>query len=283
MKFTKVVKTAFIICTLLSLLFSALLLVNARAIKKYATMIDAGRQMLESVLIMELQEKDYLLHQEEESVVGVKDRIDVLRKSVLPYERGGVRDKSPHFFEVAMWEEAVNLYERLFDQFVLYHGAVEKNIAEIRNLEKRILAVIFSKMNPERGIIALQEIRIHEKGYLLYRDTGPPSPDEKPFEDKRKDAVSNLLLWAQNDSRIQELIDEDNQLFDQIRANYQGQDHTILLIEKERTRIKDMAEGFLEAGKNGLYVGYRRCTFLATMVAAMWLVVGLGIVAGRTN
>ena len=51
----------------------------------------------------------------------------------------------------------------LLDQLVLYHEAIDKNIAEIRDLEKDILAVIYSKMNPERGIIALQEVRIHEK------------------------------------------------------------------------------------------------------------------------
>jgi hypothetical protein len=280
MKYTRVVKTAFSISTVLSLSFSVLLLISLKDIRQHSKMIGTGRQMLESVFMMELQEKDYLLHEKEEKVAEVKADIDTLRKSVSAYEKSGSLSGSIQPFDFAMWEEAINLYERLFDQFVLYHKAVEKNIAEIRNLENRILAVIYSKMNPERGIIALQEIRIHEKGYLLYRNTGPPSPEERPFEVKRKEAVSHLLLWAQNDPRIQELVDEDNQLFDQILANYEGQDHTILLMEKERMKIREMAEGFLEAGNKGLYVGYRRGAFLVTMLAVIWLIVGIAIVVG---
>jgi hypothetical protein len=246
-------------------------------------MIDTGRQMLETVLTMELHEKSYLLREEEKALGDVKDKIGTLRRFVSTYEKSGINDKATEFFEFALWEEAINLYERLFDQFVLYHGAIEKNIAEIRNLGKRILAVIFSKMNPERGIIALQEIRIHEKGYLIHRDTGPPDKSEKPFQDKRKEAVSHLLMWAQNDQRIQELIDEDNQLFDQIVANYEGQDHTLLLLEKERSRIRDMADSFSVEGNQGLYMSYRRCALLAAVLLLMWLIVGCAIVVTRSN
>jgi len=283
MKYTAVVKTAFSICTLLSLLISVVLLLNAQGVEKYSRMIDTGRQMLETVLTMELHEKSYLLREEEKALDDVKDKIGTLRRFVSTYEKSGTNDRSTEFFEFALWEEAINLYERLFDQFVLYHRAIEKNIAEIRNLEKRILAVIFSKMNPERGIIALQEIRIHEKGYLIYRDTGPPDEAEKPFEDKRKEAVSHLLMWAQNDQRIQELIDEDNQLFDQIMANFEGQDHTLLLLEKERSRIREMADSFSVEGNQGLHISYRRCSFLVAVLLLMWLIVGCAIVATRST
>jgi hypothetical protein len=283
MKYTRVVKAAFSICTLFSLVIGALLLLNARGAERYFRMTDTGREILETVLAMELQEKSYLLHEEEKTLDDVKDKIDTLRTLLSTYEESGTHDGSPEFFEFALWEEAINLYERLFDQFVLYHRAIEKNVAEIRNLEKRILAVIFSKMNPERGIIALQEIRIHEKGYLLYRDTGPPDEAEKPFEDKRKEAVSHLLLWAQNDQRIQELINEDNQLFDQIVANYEGQDHTLLLLEKERSRIRDMADSFSVEGNQGLRTSHRRCAFLSSVLLLMWVIVGCAIVATRSN
>ncbi|MDY6988487.1 MAG: hypothetical protein SWQ30_10560 [Thermodesulfobacteriota bacterium] len=283
MKYTTVVKTAFSICTLLSLLIGVVLLLNAQGVEKYSRMIDTGRQMLETALTMELHEKSYLLREEEKALDDVKDKIGMLRRFVSTYEKSGINDRSTEFFEFALWEEAINLYERLFDQFVLYHRAIEKNIAEIRNLEKRILAVIFSKMNPERGIIALQEIRIHEKGYLIYRDTGPPDEAEKPFEDKRKEAVSHLLMWAQNDQRIQELIDEDNQLFDQIVANFEGQDHTLLLLEKERSRIREMADSFLVEGNQRLNLSYRRCAFLVAVLLLMWLIVGCAIVATRST
>jgi hypothetical protein len=283
MKYSRLVKTAFSTCTVFSLLIGVVLFLNARGIKQYSRMIDTGRRTVETILTVELQEKNYLLHEKEKTLDDAKDKIEILRKSVAAYEKSDSRLGAAGLFEFPVWEEAINLYERLFDQFVLYHKAVEKNIAEIRDLEKRILAVIFSKMNPERGIIALQEIRIHEKGYLIYRDTGPPDEDEKPFEDKRREAVSHLLLWAQNDQRIQELIDEDNQLFEQIVANYEGQDHTLLLLEKERVRIKDMANGFLEKGGQGLYVSYRRCAFLVTVLLTMWLIMGCAIVVTRSD
>ncbi|MDY6950714.1 MAG: hypothetical protein SWE60_04320 [Thermodesulfobacteriota bacterium] len=283
MKYTSVVKTAFSICTFLSLLIGVLLLLNARGIEKYARMIDTGKQMLETVLTMELYEKRYLLHEDERALDEVKEKIRTLRKFVSTYEKSDINSGTTGFFEFALWEEAINLYERLFDQFVLYHRAIEKNIAEIRNLENRILAVIFSKMNPERGIIALQEIRIHEKGYLIYRDTGPPDEAEKPFEDKRKEAVSHLLMWAQNDQRIQELIGEDNQLFDQIVANYEGQDHTLLLLEKERSRIRDMADSFSAEGNQGLQMSHRRSSFLVVVLLLMWVIVGCAIVVTRAN
>lgn len=283
MKYTLVVKTAFSICTLLSLLISVLLLLNANAVEKYSAMIDAGQKMLETVLIMELHEKSYLLHENERVLDEVKDKIETLRKLVSTYEESDINDGPTESFQFALWEEAVNLYERLFDQFVLYHGAIEKNIGEIRKLEKRILAVIFSKMNPERGIIALQEIRIHEKGYLIYRDTGPPDAAEKPFEDKRKEAVSHLLMWAQNDPRLEELIDKDNHLFDQIVGNYEGQDHTLLLLEKERSRIRDMADSFSIEGNQGLQISCRRCAFLSAVLSLMWLIVGCAIVITRSN
>lgn len=282
MKYTRLVKTAFSICTVVSLLISALLLFNARAILKYTRMVDTARQMLETALIMELQEKNYLLYQEEKTVDDVKDRIDMLRKSVSTYEKSGFSDRPTQFFEFAVWEEAINLYERLFDQFVLYHSAVERNIAEIRDLEKRILAVIYSKMNPERGIIALQEIRIHEKGYLIYRNTAPPA-HERPFQDKRKEAVSHLLMWAGNDPRIEELIDEDNRLFDQITANYESEDHTLVLIEKERARITNMAEKLSEEGHKRSYSTYRRCEFLSIILLVMWLIMGTAILVTRTR
>jgi hypothetical protein len=174
----------------------------------------------------------------------------------------------------------MNLYERLFDQFVIYHEAVEKNIAAIRDLEKRILAVIYSKMNPERGIIGLQEIRIHEKGYLLYRNYPEPL-EERSFQDMRKEAVSNFLVWSHKDKRIEELMEKDNQLFNEIINNYESQDHTLLALQRESGKMRDICENFLEEGKKRLYITYRRCTFLSIILLIMWLFMAIAIVSTR--
>jgi len=227
---------------------------------------------------MELKENSYLLYHRKDAVDDLKDKISKLRKLLSTYEKSTFAEKQAEFFRLADWEEAINLYDRLFDQFVLYHQAVEKNIAEIRNLEKSILAVIFSKMNPERGIIALQEIRIHEKGYLLYRNY-PEPPDERSFQDKRKEAVSNLLMWAQKDKRIEELMDKDNQLFSEIINNYESQDNTLLALKREGGKIRNIAEKFLEEGNKRLYITFRRCTFLCTVLLIMWLITATAIVA----
>jgi len=174
----------------------------------------------------------------------------------------------------------MNLYERLFDQFVLYRKAVEKSVADIRELEKSILAVIYSKMNPERGIIALQEVRIHEKGYMLYRNY-PEPPDERPFFDKRKGAVSNLRVWAREDKRIEELMEQDNKLFDEIINNYEWQDNTILALRRESEKIENTGEKFLEEGNKRLQISYRRCTYLSITLLIMWLIMAVAIAGTR--
>jgi hypothetical protein len=179
-----------------------------------------------------------------------------------------------------VWEEAMNLYERLFDQFVLYRKAVEKNIAEIRDLEKRILAVIYSKMNPERGIIGLQEVRIHEKGYLLYRNH-PKPPDERSFQDKRKEAVANILVWANKDKRIEELLQKDDKLFSEIMSNYESQDNTIIALKRESARIRDVGERFFEEGNRRLNIAQRRCAFLSVTLLVMWMIIGIAVVFTR--
>jgi hypothetical protein len=280
MKQTRVVTTAFSVCIALSFLIGTPLLLNVKDSPKYTRMIDTGKQILGSVLEMQLQEKEYLLYHQKDALDNVKDKIGKLRDLLSFYEKSRFAEKRPEFFKLADWEEAMNLYERLFDQFVLYHQAIEKNIAEIRDLEKSILAVIYSKMNPGRGIIGLQEIRIHEKGYLLYRNY--PKPLEKrSFQDMRKEAVSNLLVWAHQDKRIEELMDKDNQLFDKIINNYGSQDHTLLALKRESGKIKNISERFLEEGKKRLYITYRRCMFLTITLLIMWLIMAIVIVSAR--
>jgi hypothetical protein len=280
MKQTRVVTAAFSVCIALSFLIGTLLLLNVKDSPKYARMIDTGKQILELILEMQLEEKNYLLYHKKDVLDNVKDEIGKLRDSLSFFEKSRFAEKRAELFKLADWEEAVNLYERLFDQFVLYHEAIEKNIAEIRNLEKSILAVIYSKMNPERGIIGLQEVRIHEKGYLLYRDY--PEPLEKrSFQDMRKEAVSNLLVWARQDKRIEELMEKDNELFNKITKNYESQDHTLLALKRESGKIKDMCERFLKEGKKGLYITYRRCMFLTITLLIMWLLMAIAIVSTR--
>lgn len=280
MKQTRVVITAFSVCIALSLLAGTLLLLNVKDFPKYTHMLNTGKQSCESLLEMQLQERNYLLYHQQDALSNVKEKINKLRKLFSFYEKSRPDKDEAGLLELAGWEEAINLYERLFDQFVLYHEAVEKNISAIRALEKRILAVIYSRMNPERGIIGLQEIRIHEKGYLLYRHR-PKLPDERSFEDKRKEAVSNLLMWARDDKRIGELMEQDNQLFIEILNNYESQDETLLALKREGEKIKNMCERFLEEGNTRLRIAYRRCLFLSKTLLIMWAVTAIAIIYSR--
>jgi len=280
MKLTRVVITAFSVCIVLSLLISTILLLNVKDIPKYTRMIDTGRQIVESVLEMQLQERNYLLYYREDAFENVADEIGKLRDLLSFYEKSRFAEKRAEFFKLRDWEEATNLYERLFDQFLLYHGAVEKSVAEIRNLEKSILSVIYSKMNPERGIIGLQEVRIREKGYLLYRNY-PKLLEKRSFQDMRKEAVSNLLVWAHGDKRIEELMGQDNRLFNEIVNNYEREDQVLLALKRESGKLKNMSEKFLEEGKKRLYITYRRCIFLSITLLIMWLTMAIAIVAAR--
>ncbi len=280
MKQANVVTIAFSVCIFFSLLIGVFLLLNVKAIPTNIDMMKTGKQLLESVLEMQLEEKNYLVQQQKDALDNVKDKIANLRRLHSFWEKSRLADKGPEFLKLADWEKAMNLYERLFDQFVMYHEAVEKNIAAIRDLEKRILAVIYSKMNPERGIIGLQEIRIHEKGYLLYRNYPEPL-EERSFQDMRKEAVSNLLIWAHKDKRIEELMDKDNRLFNEIMNNYESQDHTLLALQRESGKIRNTCEKFLEEGKKRLYITYRRCMFLSVILSIMWLFMAIAVVYSR--
>ncbi|MBW1742067.1 MAG: hypothetical protein JRJ47_01370 [Deltaproteobacteria bacterium] len=280
MRLSKVVIAAFSICAALSLLIGSFLLFQVKSTREYCRMIHTGEAIEKSLLDMQLEKQIYLLRHNKEALENIRDSLAHLRKTLSFYEKSKYGGKHAEFLGFIVWEEAMNLYERLFDQFVLYHRAVEKNIAEIRNLEKSILAVIYSKMNPERGIIALQEIRIHEKGYLLYRER-PKQPDERSFHDMRREAVANLLVWAHEDKRIEELMEEDNRLFNEILSNYESQDNTLMALERESGKMKAIGEKFLEEGNKGLGTTYRRCMFLCTALLIMWTIVCLAIFATR--
>jgi hypothetical protein len=278
MKPTRLVITAFSICIALSLLIGILLLLNVKAIPQHTRMIDTGKQIVESALAMQSQEKDYVLSSHKDVLDHVKDTVSNSRKLLSLYEKSTFTEKRAGLVALADWDEAMNLYERLFDQFVLYHDAVEKNIAAIRELEKSILAVIYSKMNPERGIIGLQEIRIHEKGYLLYRNY-PKPVEERPFQDMRKEAVSNFLMWAHKDKRIEELMEKDNQLFNDIISNYERQDSALLALGTERRKIENIGETFLEEGQRQLHISHHRCMFLSITLLVMWAITGIAVAA----
>ena len=276
MKNIKEIKIAFSICIVLFLIISAIILLNVRAIPKYSHLIDSGKQIQTLVLDMKLQTNSYLIHHHDDALDNIKDKINELREILSYYEKSAFAKKLEDFFKFSIWEEAIDLYERLFDQLVLYHETIDKNIAEIRDLEKNILAVIYSKMNPERGIIALQEIRIHEKGYIIYRNH-PKPPDKIPFEDKRKEAVTNFLIWAQKDKRIGELMNKDNQLFNKIMENYEYEDNTLYALKMEGKKVRNMAEKFLEKGGMGLYTIYRRCAFLSVILLVVCLIAAIPI------
>jgi hypothetical protein len=280
MKNIGIAKTAFLIAIGLSLLLGTVLSFHVRAIPKYAGLIETGRSFLKSILEMQAQEQSYILHRHADALKTVRNEIGYLRKLVVQQEKSGFSEEDAGLLDIRTLEEAMNLCERLFDQFVLYDQAVEKDILEIRNLEDSILAVIFSKMNPERGIIALQEVRIHEKRYLLYRHRSK-SPEGLDFLGMRKKAVSDLLMWAQKDKRIEELMAKDNRLFNEIINNYQGLDSALAAIKREREKIRTIAEKFLEEGEKRLHTINRRCEFLSTMLLVMWLITGVVVITTR--
>lgn len=280
MKNTRVVKAAFSTCILFSLLIGTVLLFNIKAIPKYTRLIDSGKQIIYLVSELKLHERNYLLHHQHDVLDDVKDNLNNIRKRLTFYEKSGFANKQPNLFEFVAWEEAISLYERLFDQLIVYHEAVDKHIFEIRELEKNILAVVYSKMNPERGIIALQEIRINEKGFIIYRNHPKPQ-DERTFEDKRREAVKNLLIWAQNDKRIEELIEKDNHLFNEIIYNFEGQDSSLIKLKRESEKIKNMADKFMEEGNKKLHITYSRCKFLCIILLIMWLVTAIPVAAAR--
>jgi len=273
-------RVAFSICTVLSLLIGVFLLFNVKAIPKYIYMNEAGKEILNTVIEMQMEEKDYLIYNNEDAFYNARDKIDSLRKSFSLYEKSISAENEAGVFDFAAWDEAINLYERLSDQFILYHKAIEKHVIELRTLEKNILAVIYSKMNPERGIIALQEIRIHEKGYFLYRNY-PEPPSEPSFLDKRKQAVSNLLIWAQHDKRIDELMKKDDKLFKAVLSYYKSQDDIFPALKKESIKIRNAAGKLFEEGNRRLNIIYHRCVFLSIILLIMWLIVAIAIVFTR--
>ncbi|MCJ7617376.1 MAG: hypothetical protein MUO43_12660 [Desulfobacterales bacterium] len=280
MKNTKVVKAAFSTCILFSLLIGAVLLFNIKAIPKFIHLINSGEQIIGLVSELKLQENDYLLYHQHDVLGSIGDIIGNIREILISYEKSDFVKKLSILSEFVVWDEAINLCERLFDQIILYHDAIDNYIFEIRDLEKNILAVIYSKMNPERGIIALQEIRLNEKGFILYRHY-QELESVFSFEEKRKEAARNLLIWAQDDKRIEELIERDNYLFAEIISNFEGQENTSIKLKKEIEKIENMADRFMEEGNKKLHITYSRCKFLSIILLIMWLVTAIPVAAVR--
>jgi len=280
MKNTKIAKAALSTCILFSLLIGAILLFNVKAIPNFIRLINSGKQIIYLVSELKLQKKDYLMYHQTDVLGSVKDNIGNIRKILTSYEKSDFVKKLSISSGFAVWEEAVNLYERLFDQLVVYHEAIDSYIFKIRELEKNILAVIYSKMNPERGIIALQEIRLNEKGFILYRHYHELKSIFS-FEEKRTEAVKNLLIWAQNDKRIEELIEQDNHLFNEIVSNFEGQENIRIKLKKEVEKIENMADRFIEEGNKKLSTIYHRCELLCIILLIMWLVTAIPVAAGR--
>lgn len=280
MKKIRFAKTAFLIATGLSLLLGTLLSSNIRGISRYTDLVETGKHILTSLLEMQDLEQGYLLHRQKSTLEKVADKLSELRKVVARHEKAGYAGKDKESLDLRPLEEAINLSGRLFEQFVLYDKAVGKNIAEIIDLEQNILAVIFSKMNPERGIIALQEIRIYEKSYLLYRGRAQAA-EGKSFREMRKEAASNLLMWARKDKRIEELMARDNQLFQKIIQNYESLDNALVAMRGERGKIQKIADKLMEEGHKRLRSIRRRSVFLTTMLLLIWLITGVVVASIR--
>ena len=279
MKNITVVKIAYTLCTVLSLLICIFIMQNQSAIREYTILKDNGNKILDFISDMKLQEKRFLLHHHE--VLGeVTKNIDRLKKTFTSYEKSLSSNKSVEFYDFTKLEDALNIYGRLFDLLLLNHNSIDKNLFEIKNLEEDILAVIFSMMTPERGIIALQEVRIHEKDFLFY-NIYHLSSDERSLQDKRREAVSNLLVWSNRDKRIEKLINKDDQLFSAIIKNYKTQDDTLVAMKRELQKIRRIADVIIERCDKKLKVSLRRSSFLIVILLFMWLTSGAAILITR--
>ena len=272
-------KLAFITSVCLSLVMCAFLFLNLKSLPQQTESMKVGRDVLNCVSALQGYEQAYMLHRKDRTLEDVREAIEKLRKPSAQYEGLSSLGNRKGFWGADIFE-TMDIYERLFDQLLMYHKAAEKKLSEVQELEEELLAIIYSKMNPERGIIALQEIRIAEKEYLLMQNR-LENPEDSHFQKKRKTSVANLLMWAQKDKRIEELMEKDTELFNQTIKNLHNENNTLLALQKEREKIQTLTKRFMDKEKRSLNIASRRSRFLCLMLAIMWLVTGLAVVVGR--
>jgi len=251
----KLVLTAFSVCIGFSILLASIAYLTLRDIKKDIEIQKVANNMVKTAFKINIDEREYRLNPYEKN--KIKEHLKELKKLVSSCEE--MCDvKRINFLKL---HGSIDLYEKLFEQLKFYRETNEKIIEELRKLERIIQGTIFSKPNPERGTIALLEIRLQEKSYLLFRNK-PLLFFERPYLEKRKIAVRNLRIWAEGDKRINELIDKDSKLFEDILSNYEQMDKTLELMKKEVRKIEEAINCIYKATQHKIDFAYKKFQIL---------------------
>ena len=267
----KLVLTAFSVGIVFSILLTSIAYLTLKDIKKDIEIQKVADSMVKTAFKINIDEREYRLNPYKKN--EIKKHLKELKKLVSSCEE--MCDvKRINFSKLY---GSIDLYEKLFEQLKFYRETNEKIIEKLRKLERMIQATIFSKPNPERGTVALQEIRLQEKAYILFREK-PLFFSERPHLEKRKIAVRNLRIWAEGDKRINELIDKDSKLFEDILSNYEQMDKTLELMRKEVRQIEGLIQGIYKATQHKIDFAYKKFQILLLTIVVLLILAGIELV-----
>ena len=267
----KLVLTAFSVGIAFSILLTCIAYLTLKDIKKDIEIQKVADSMVKTAFKINIDEREYRLNPYKKN--EIKRHLKELKKLISSCEE--MCDvKRINFSKL---HGSIDLYEKLFEQLKFYRETNEKIIEKLRKLERMIQATIFSKPNPERGTVALQEIRLQEKAYILFREK-PLFFSERPHLEKRKIAVRNLRIWAEGDKRINELIDKDSKLFEDIVSNYEQMDKTLELMRKEVRRIEGLILGIYKATQHKIDFAYKKFQILLLTIVVLLILAGIELV-----
>jgi len=267
----KLVLTAFSVGIVFSILLTSIAYLTLKDIKKDIEIQKVADSMVKTAFKINIDEREYRLNPYKKN--EIKKHLKELKKLVSSCEE--MCDvKRINFSKLY---GSIDLYEKLFEQLKFYRETNEKIIEKLRKLERMIQATIFSKPNPERGTVALQEIRLQEKAYILFREK-PLFFSERPHLEKRKIAVRNLRIWAEGDKRINELIDKDSKLFEDILSNYEQMDKTLELMRKEVRQIEGLIQDIYKATQHKIDFAYKKFQILLLTIVVLLILAGIELV-----
>jgi len=272
----KLVLPAFSICIAFSILLASIAYLTLKDIKKDIEIQKVANSIVKTAFKINIDEREYRLNPYKKN--EIKEHLKELKKLVSSCEEMCDLKK----INFSKLHGSIDLYEKLFEQLKFYRETNEKIVEELRKLERIIQATIFSKPNPERGTIALQEIRLQEKSYLLFREKPFVFP-ERPYLEKRKIAVINLLIWAEGDKRINELIDKDNKLFKDILSNYEQMDKTLELMRKEVRKIEGAIHCIYKATQHKIDFAYKKLQILLITIVVLLILGGIELIVFYTK
>ncbi|HEC49857.1 MAG TPA: hypothetical protein ENI40_01705 [Candidatus Desulfofervidus auxilii] len=272
----KLVLTAFSVCIVFSILLASIAYLTLRDIKKDIEIQKVADSIVKTAFKINIDEREYRLNPYKKN--EIKEHLKEIKKLVSSCEEMCDLKK----INFSKLHGSIDLYEKLFEQLKFYHETNEKIIEELRKLERIIQATIFSKPNPEKGTIALLEIRLQEKSYMLFREK-PLLFHEKPYSEKRKIAVRNLLMWAEGDKRINELMDKDSELFEEIVSNYEQMDKILELMKKEIKKIEDIGYCICKATQQKIDFAYKKLQILLTTLLVLLILGGIELIVFYTK